>query len=164
MLYTLLSFILALFLFVVGFLSLSVALSPFARTEVVSFILENSTYLLLFGIVFLTIGAISFFYLAQNFKRRYYTLKSGQVEIDVSERVIEKYLQNYFKELYPFNEVPCQIDLNKKRAAVIADLPYVPVQEQKALLRKIEEDLTSLFRDQIGFRHELKVSISFSPQ
>lgn len=164
MLYTLLSFILSLFFIAVGISSLAIAFSPFARTEVITFLLEHPNLIALFGLLFIAIGLISFFYLIQSTKRKYYTLKSQKLEIDVSESVISKYLRSYFRELYPYSDVPCQVELKKRRAEVTADLPFVPVNEQKELLKRIEEDLTAIFRDQIGYRNELKVSISFSPE
>lgn len=163
MLYTLLSFILSLFFVAVGASALTIAISPYARAEAITFLLESTNLIILFGLLFIVIGIISFFYLVQSTKRKYYTLKSQKLEIDVSESVIIKYLKNYFRELYPYNDIPCQVELKKRRAEITADLPFVPVAEQKELLKKIEEDLTSIFRDQIGYRNELKVSISFSP-
>ena len=163
MLYTLLSFILSLFFMAVGASALTIAFSTYARSETITFLLENTNLIILFGLLFIAIGIISFFYLVQSSKRKYYTLKSQKLEIDVSESVIVKYLKSYFRELYPYNDIPCQVELKKRRAEVTADLPFVPVAEQKDLLKKIEEDLTSIFRDQIGYRNELKVSISFSP-
>lgn len=163
MLYSLLSFIISLFFVAVGATALTIAFSTYARTETITFILENSNLIILFGLLFITIGIISFFYLVQSTKRKYYTVKSQKLEVDVSESVIHKYLKNYFRELYPYNDVPCQVELKRRRAEVTADLPFVPTNEQKDLLKKIEEDLTSIFRDQIGYRNELKVSISFSP-
>lgn len=163
MLYTFLSFILSLFFVAVGVCALAFAVSPFARTETITFLLENTNLIVLFGILFIAIGIISFFYLIQSTKRKYFTLKSQKLEIEVSESVIHKYLKSYFRELYPYNDIPCQVELKKRRAEVTADLPFVPINEQRELLKKIEEDLTSIFRDQIGYRNELKVSISFSP-
>ncbi len=163
MLYTLLSFILSLFFVAVGASALTIAISPYARAEAITFLLESTNLIILFGLLFIVIGIISFFYLVQSTKRKYYTLKSQKLEIDVSESVIIKYLKNYFRELYPYNDIPCQIELKKRRAEITADLPFVPLAEQKELLKKIEEDLNSIFRDQIGYRNELKVSISFSP-
>lgn len=163
MLYTLLSLILSFFFVAVGVSALTISFSAYARSELITFLLENTNLIILFGLLFIAIGIISFFYLIQSTKRKYYTLKSQQLEIDVSESVMLKYLKSYFRELYPYNDVPCQIELKKRRAEVTADLPFVPLADQKDLLKRIEEDLTSIFRDQIGYRNELKVSISFSP-
>lgn len=161
--YTLISFLLSLFFITLGIISLIIPWSSYARTELITFLLENNILLTFFGFTLLALGLIALFYLIQNSKRKYFTIKSSELEADVSETVISKYLSTYFRELYPLNDVACKVELKKKKAVVIADLPYVPENEQKELLKKIEEDLTDLFRDVIGFRHELKVSVSFSP-
>lgn len=161
--YTLISLLLSLFFITLGLASLIIPWSAYARTELITFLLENTILLTFFGFTLLTLGLITLFYIIQNSKRKYFTIKSNQLETEVSETVISKYLSSYFRELYPLNDVACKVELKKRKALVIADLPYVPENEQKELLKKIEEDLTDLFRDVIGFRHELKVSISFSP-
>lgn len=159
----LLTLILALFFIVLGLIGIVLPWSTSARTEVVDFLLSNTVLLSLFGFSFLVMGAGTLLQIFNGLKRRYTTIKDGDSKVELSEEVFKDYLSIYFQELFPYTEVPCQVQLKKRKARVIADLPFVPENQQKDLLKKIEEELSDIFRELIGYRHALLLSISFAP-
>lgn len=159
---TLFGVIFALFFLLLGIIGIILPWSPVVRTEVVDFLLSNTVILMLFGFSFFVIGIGALFQVLHGMKRSYTTFKEGHTRVDVSEEVIQDYLLTYFHDLFPYTEVPCQILFNKKKIQIIADLPFVAHAKQKELLKKIESDLSDLFRDILGYRHDLYVSISFA--
>lgn len=156
-------FVLALFFTILGLMGMILPWSEAVRSEVVTFILNNNLLLSLFGFFFFIMGVGLFFQIAYGFKRKYTTISQGESKVDISEEVFHDYLSIYFNELFPYTEIPCQISLKKRKARVTADLPYVPQDEQKAMLKKIETDLSDIFRELIGYRQALLLSISFAP-
>lgn len=156
--------ILALFFLILGILGMLLPWSPTIRAEIVDFLLANTFTLSLFGFLFFIMGLGVLIQLLLGLRRHYFTSRLKAVDFDVSEKVIRDYLSVYFRDLFPFSEVPCQILLKKKKAKIIADLPPVPKGEQGAMVKKIEHDLADIFRDLIGYPHELLLSISFQPQ
>lgn len=156
--------ILALFFLILGILGVLLPWSPAIRAEIVDFLLSNTLTISLFGFLFFAIGLGVLVQLFLGMKRHYFTSRLKAVDFEVSEKVIRDYLSVYFRELFPYSEVPCQIILKKKKAKITADLPPLPKGEQGAMVKKIESDLSDIFRDLIGYPHELLLSISFQPQ
>lgn len=157
-----LTFILALFFLLFGLLGMILPFSSAIRDEVIDVILTHTITLSLFGFALFVAGIGVIVQLLQNRKRRYFRIQLKNVSVDVSEKIIHDYLSAYFQELFPFAEVPCQVAIKKKKAKVIADLPYVAESEQEGLLKKIEADLADMFREAIGYPYELLISVSFA--
>lgn len=134
------------------------------RYSVIHFISENPIALFFFGLSIALIGIALIATIVFNSQRRYYHIQSGSHPITLSETVVSDYLNSYWKKLFPNQETPCRVLIRKKKIQVTADLPFVPILEQKSLLEKIEKDLLSTFRDVLGYREELDVSISFAPE
>lgn len=128
---------------------------------ILSFLAGNSLLLLLFGLAFLVIGAALALHILLSSRVKYVTLRSGQNAVLISKEVLESYLASYWKELFPNREIPCRLVIKKRKIEVIADLPYMPLEEQKVVLEKIDSDLNGLFRDILGYRDELDLSVSF---
>lgn len=162
--YSLITFLIALFFIILGIMACLLPWSPYIRIVVIEFLLDNPILLTLFGCTLLSIGILSIFYVVQNLRRRYYTLKKDQLVTDVSEQVIRGYLDSYFHALFPYVEIPCRVTLKKKQALVVADLPYVEPKNQKELLLRIEKELSDIFHDIIGYRNELVISVSFGSE
>lgn len=156
--------ILAAFFVLLGLISLIFPWSASIRTQVVGFLLSNSLILTLIGLSFLMIGLGVILQMLNGLKRRYVVLKEKGPKTEISEEVFEDYIKLYFNELFPKTNVPLRVQLKKKKAKVIADLPYIHEEEQEPLLNRIEDDLTDIFRELIGWRHDLLLAISFAPR
>lgn len=155
--------ILALFFLVLGLFGMILPWTPAIRTEVVDFLLSNTATLSLFGFAFVVIGMGILVQLMHGARRHTFKSKLKAVSVEVSEKVIEEYLSVYFRDLFPYAEVPCQVLLKPKKVKVVIDLPGLPKSEQEPLVKRVEQDLASLFRDQIGYPHEILLSFSFAP-
>lgn len=163
-LYSLITVIISLFFILLGIISLLIPWSEQIRSSIILFIADNTLALLLFGFCSVIIGAGLISTIVLNSQRRYYRIQSGSHPITLSESVVQDYLTVYWQRLFPQKEIPCRLVIKKKKIQVIADLPYVPILEQKSLLEKIEKDLLDTFRDVLGYREELDVSISFAQE
>ena len=159
--YSLMSFILALFFIMLGVISVLMPWFPAMRTDLIQFLLENSIAISLFGLAFLTIGIVLVVNIILSTKHHYYEFKVGNHPVRVDEELIQKYLQVYFDEIFPAQEVPCQLTIKQNLIHVTADLPYVPALQRNVLVEKIQQDLKDLFSNQLGYNSNYYLSASF---
>ena len=162
--YFLFNFVTALIFLLIGVVSFILPWSAGVRTDLVQFILEDSYLIFLLGSLFLLLGVFTLINLWLNFKRRYYHLKSTNRSILVDETIFQQYLDTYWKQLFPNNSIPSHVIVGQKKLKITADLPYVPLSEQKALLNRIQTDLEELFSNYVGYHRDYHISISFASE
>lgn len=162
--YSLFNFFTALIFILIGIVSFILPWSTGVRTDLVQFILEDSYLIFLLGSVFILLGAITLINLWFNFKRRYYRLKSNNRSVVVDEAIFQQYLDTYWKQLFPENHIPSHVVVGRKKLKITADLPYVPLSEQKNLLNRIQSDLEEMFSDYVGYHRDYLISISFASE
>lgn len=161
-LYSFVVFIVALFFILLGLFGIMIQASHQIRSEVISFILEDSFLLSLFGIASILIGVAIVFHLAAGFRKRYIKIKSkNQQAFYLDENIFQDCMKGYWKQLFPSQDIPNHVVLKKNKVFITADLPFVPAAEQKALLTRIDNDLKDLFSRFLGYRQEYVISISF---
>lgn len=160
-LYSFITFIIALFFILLGTLTLLLPWSERIQGLAIHFIHENQWSWNLFGLGLLTIGFGLAIYLWITSRRRYHTFKIGLNEVIISDHVIDDYLRTYFAKLFPTQEVPYRFTVKKNKLKVVADFPFLPIEDQKELLNKVSHDLTEILRDFLGYRKTFELSISF---
>lgn len=160
-LYSLLSFALALFFIVLGLIAVILPLSFEVRIAFIEFITHNYLAISIFGYGFFVIGVAMLVNLYFATKRHYYYVKVKPHLVAVDEAVIHHYLQDYWKQLFPHQEIPTRLLLKRNKIKVIADLPYTPAEEQMACIEQIKLDLHHIFSQLLGYSQEFMLSISF---
>lgn len=159
--YSLINFIVALFFIMMGVISVLMPWFPAMRVDFIKFLLENSMAITLFGLCFLTIGIYLVISIILGAKRHYYEFKVGQNLVTVDEDLIQKYLQVYFSEIFPTQEIPCGLTIKQNLLHITADLPYVPSSQRDVLLEKIKQDLKNIFGQHLGYDSDYYLSASF---
>ena len=154
-------FLVALLFMMLGLVGLLIPLSPTIRTNFVTFILENSTTLFLFSLSAFLIGLAMIVYSIVGNKREHFSLRIDNVDAQVNFAVIQSYLENYWKELFPKSAVHHRLTIKKKAILINAELPYVPRSDQKQFLERIKKDLAEIFFSTMGYPHHLELSASF---
>lgn len=162
--YSLSNFIVALFFIMLGVISVLMPWFPTMRVDFIKFLLENSMAITLFGLCFLIIGIYLVISIVLGTRRHYYEFKVGQHIVEVDEDLIHKYLQTYFAEVFPSQEIPCSLTIKQNLLHVNADLPHVPSDQRSVLLEKIKQDLKSIFSDNLGYDSDYYLSVSFQAE
>lgn len=162
--YSLISFIVALFFIMLGVISILLPWLPVMRTHIILFLLENAVAISLFGLAFLAIGVAMVTNIALAAKTRYYEFTVGQNPVKIDEDLIQKYIQLYFQELFLGQEVPCCLAIKHNRIHITADLPAVPLTQRDVLLEKIQQDLKELFSRYLGYHVDYYLSASFQAE
>lgn len=163
-LYSFISFIISVFFILLGVVGILLPWSSGVRTHLTQILLEESWFIFLFGIGFIIIGTAIATNLILGAKRRYYEIRSNHLVTKIDESLFQDYLSTYWKQLFPACEIPNQITLKKNKIHVAADLPYIPIEQQKTLLERIERDLNDIFNRILGLRYEYVISISFQAE
>lgn len=161
-LFSFLNLILALFFILFGLITLLLPWSENVRSHVVAFINENAWPWNLFGLGFILIGIAIGAYTLLTKRNRYFTSKQGSNETTISEKVIDDYLRTYFAGQFPSQDIPYRFTISKNKFHLVTDLPFIPLENQPEVIQKIEDDIQKIFRDYLGYKKELKFSISFA--
>ena len=164
LLYSLISLIIALFFVMLGLIAMILPWSVEARTDLVQFILEGSISLFLFGFVFMAIGLGIVIQIVLAAKKQYYHVRSGSNPVWVDESIIQDYLDNYWKRIFPRSSIPSKLQLKKNKIHVTADLPFIPHGEQKELLEKIKKDIQELLSKILGYQQPFYLSATFETE
>lgn len=159
--YYFISFVLAAFLLLLGVIAIIFPWSAAIRTDLVTLILENSLAISLFGFGFLIIGVFMLISLWLSLKKKYYYIRVDSQAIAVDESIIQYYLEEYWKQLYPAREIPSRLIVKRNKIKIIADLPYAPPEERKASIARIQNDLRDLLQRILGYSHNFVISLSF---
>jgi hypothetical protein len=162
--YSLITFLIAIFFVLLGFIGVLIPWSGAVRAEVISLVTEHSIAISLFGFTFIAIGIAVAFQILLATRLSYYQFTVGNDKVEVSEEVILKYLNGYWHSLFEGQEIPCNVSLKNNKIHVTADIPFVALPQQEDLLEKIQKELSELFFDFLGYRQEFHLEIGFHPE
>ena len=137
---------------------------PELSVSMIEFVLENTIAISLFGFAFLTIGITFLANLIISGRHKHYRIKSGTNSVLVDEHLIQQYLEKYWENIFPDHEISNHLQLKNNRICLHADLPYLPLEEQRPLLQRIEKDLTNIFSKVLGYHQEFFLYASFQPK
>jgi ABC-type multidrug transport system fused ATPase/permease subunit len=150
-----------MFFILLGIIALLLPWSAHIRTDMIEFILENSIAISLFGFGFIILGFLIVLSLYLSSKRRYYYVRGGERTVVIDQEIIRHYLQAYWLQKFPNQEIPNRLVLKKNRIRVTADLPFTELKAQKPLIERIKQDLEELFHQMLGYSHQFVLVASF---
>jgi hypothetical protein len=163
-LYSLISLVVALFFILLGVIAALLPWSVAVRSDLISLILEGSMTLFFFGCGFILIGCAIVLNIFISGRRSYYELKGGESGVLIDENILQDYVQNYWKQIFPKSEVPTKLSVKRNRMHITADLPYVPKSQRDVVLEQIKHDLEEIFSKYVGYNNSFSLSISFQPE
>lgn len=131
------------------------------RELLAHWVLDHSSVLALVGLGLLSLGVLLAVAMASMQRRRLYHLKMGDMSVAVSEELLEQYVVEYWKGLFPEVTVPTDVWVNARGIHISAELPSVPFEEQKPLLQRLEQELSEVFRLVLQRDEEFFLSASF---
>lgn len=158
------TFILAIFFIFVGVFCFFLPQTPNGINALVNFIIENLWMSYLGAAFFITLGVLMLVHIRLNTKKQYYKIKAGNRLSFLDENIFAQYLDTYWKELFPNNQIPSAVAIKNNKLFIKADLPNIPLSEQKPLLLEIENDLNEMLNKYLGYHQEYTISINFQPE
>lgn len=110
-------------------------------------------------LIAIAITAAVGFYLIH--RARYYTLKMGASKTLIEESIIEDYVRNYWKELFPESSSRPSVRIGaKQQLEISAELPPSAPVEKEELLHRIENELSVLLARHLGYEEPFTLSIN----
>jgi hypothetical protein len=161
---SILTFTIALFFLMLGIFTMMLPWSPHMRTELIQFILEDSPALFLLGLGFVGVALALIIHLILGATTHYYQLRSEPYQVWINEEVIQGHLNSYWKTLFPQSQIPNRLSVKKNKIHLMADLPFVPISEQKNILEQIKNDLAILLSKSLGYNDAFFLSASFQAE
>lgn len=158
--FTVFSLLLACFFLLLGSLSLVLPWNEKIHAHFLSF-LNNGLALSAVGFTLIIVGAILMATLFIS-HRKYYYIRVGSRAVAVNGEVIKKSLSVYWKKRFGVNQVVSEVEIRPDRLHITAHLPPLPFEDQRDLVKKIEQELTALLTDILGYSRPLFLTVSFA--
>lgn len=155
---------LGLFFCIVGILGVILPWSSSIQTALINFIFDNSLFLPFFGLTFILIGLSILIYNWKQSRNHYISIKIGPHSTLIDESLVRQYLEIYWKKHFPNQTILPQIEVKKNHLKIQVELPFLPLQEQKSYLEKVQEDLENIFIHLLGYHQPVQLFISFKEE
>jgi hypothetical protein len=149
------------FFFIFGAFSIILPWSQFLQSVTARFILEDTLILSLFGLGFVLIGLSLVIYTLLKTRHRYVQIRIGKQAIILDENVIRQYLETYWQEHFPQSHVLFDLSFKKQSLQVVADLPALPLSQQKIFLEQVKQDFNYLFEHLLGYPYDVLLIANF---
>jgi hypothetical protein len=116
------------------------------------------------GLAVLAVGVARLFYISAALKPAYYHFKTDSKAVWIDETIIQDYVDNYWRTLFPKGTVANRVSLKNNKIFLSAELPYVPSHQQKDMIHKIQTELSDLFSLMFGYKNSFTLSATFQPK
>ena len=174
LLHSLVKLVVALFFVLIGTIGLFIPWSVVLRTNLVQFLLEDSSNvqsdsqiiedslaISLFGFTFIVLGIFVIANIIINSRIKRYVMKGEGGLTEIDESVIHEYIVTYLKQQFPSRDIPVQINIKNNQIYLFIEFPTHPRDEQQKLLEKVKDDLSKLLSSKLGYRNDFRLSASF---
>ncbi len=127
------------------------------QNNFIHLLLEYPNFLFSVGVGLLFFGTILLFGFYSMYKPRYFQIKMGASKVIVEENIIQDYIKNYWKEVFP-NEKP-HLDVIICPKGVIEIITTSSHQNPDLFLQKIENELGALLKRKLGYEKEFILTL-----
>ena len=160
LLFSAVQFIFVIALFLLGGLFIGLQYAPHLRMAIAVFVMDSAIAFSFLGYVtvvcalLLSIG----FYVMQ--RGAYYQVQMDRGPVVVEPKLIEEFVQGYWKKRFPEKELRTEVILRgKQRIEVVAEMPEMPLESQAVLLSEVELELGSLLENHLGYRRNWMMTV-----
>lgn len=164
LLFSALHFFLLTILCLGGVFSLGMFYSPVLRMRVVDGLLHTQKPIfLVIGIGILVFGLLLVLLSMRLYRTQYYQVQMGfpchnaDVDLDVVRSLLGRYWQNHFPSVSPKIDVLLRDDATLE---LFVELPFLPDEEQKSMMEKIEGDLSRQLARHLNYRKPFFLTVS----
>ncbi|MDR3624974.1 MAG: hypothetical protein P4L16_07545 [Chlamydiales bacterium] len=145
-----------------GVAILMIPLTEQFRESLMHLIDSRSIDLVIFGSLVALFGLFLMVLLFFAYKRHVLVLTMGsKLKVSVDEKALQKYVGEYWKELFPKMDVHSTLYVRRNQIYITADIPSSKSTDYEHLLQKIEEGLADLFEKYFQYTDEFHLNVSF---
>lgn len=150
----------AFFCFIGGYIFI-LPWSSSLQEKAIQFALEKTLIPMLYGSGLVLTGILLIIFTLWQLRRRFVQVRIGTLAITLDENVIRNYLDSYWKQYFPTENVFYTLSFKKKALEITAELPHVSYLEQKHILEQIKDDFGDLFSRILGYPYDVHLFASF---
>ncbi len=160
LLFSAVQFIFVISILLAGLLFIALHYSPHLRIAIAQFFSQPGAPFSLIGCLILVCGGLLLLGFYSMYRGSYYTVRMGKNELFVDPAVIHGYVEEYWKSVFPNQELSIEIDLSKSQTIeMFMEMPMLPPDKQHSILEKAEVDLSQILQKHLGYRREFLISI-----
>ena len=149
-----------LLIFAFGVFFLLLESSDSLRLGLEQLLVNNGRIFVKIGIVFLSVGCLLLIGLYRLNKQPYLTLKISGSKVLIDEAIIRDYLEHYWKEVFPHQEIRSEVVLHlPQKLEIIVELPAMQEEDKEPLLSRMENELSVLLARKLGYEKEFFLTI-----
>ena len=106
------------------------------------------------------LAAILFVGLYAMNKKHYYQVDMQSHKTTVDEDIVQMYVEKYWKEVFPDQKISAKVLLHRgQKIEIIGEFPDVAQERQNELLEKMEFDLSAIFKQNLGYGQDFKLTV-----
>jgi hypothetical protein len=134
--------------------------APHLRYIIANFISQASAGFFLIGYLLVACGLLLLLSFYAMHRGIYYNISMGRNEVFVDPMVIQGYVKEYCKTIFPDQDLPVEIGLCKnQKIEMFIELPFSSLEKQQLFLEKAENELSKTLQRHLGYRREFTLSI-----
>lgn len=129
-------------------------------SEVLQKSLLNSSFWI--GISFLLFAGMAVWAAFLQTKKRVILLKKGVSEVAIEPALLEGYLKQYWKRVFPAGHVTQRVRVGKEKILVEITFPPVALSDQPKVVQQMEKDVKDIFYSVVGYEGTVEIIYEFS--
>ena len=154
-------FTLGCLLFLLGVLVIIISFSSQMQTKFFGFISGNPLLFVLIGLGLILIAFAIVLYAIKKMYKRHIQIRTGPLDIRLDENIIRRYLDAYWKKQFPESPIQYELIFERRKTKILADFPYLPMEDQKAFLEGVKRDFIHLFGETLGYPYDVHFIATF---
>lgn len=146
----------------VGTVVALIAFVPSLQEQLLSWLTNPQPWLTVAGAGIVLSGILVLFGATVFPRKGCMQLRMGDLSVDIEPALLNRYLEQYWRQVFPQGKVFSGVSIHRGRIAIEADLPPIPLEEQRRVLQRAELDLVELFDKVLAYHRDFTLSVSFS--
>jgi hypothetical protein len=161
LLFSAVQFVFAMLIILIGIFFIGLQHAPHLRYAIADFFSQTSiTRFSFIGYLILSCGILLLSGFYAMYRGIYYSIRMGRNGVFVDPLVIQQYVREYWKTVFPDYDLSIEVDLSKdQKIGMFVELPLLSPEKQQALLEKAENDLNQILQEHLGYRREFTLSV-----
>jgi len=160
LLFSAIQFVFVILIILLGVFFVGLQHASHLRYIIADFFSRSTIHFSFIGYLILACGSLLLAGFYAMHRGVYYSIKMGRNEVFVDPIVIQGIVHEYWKTIFPDQDLAIEIDLSKKqRIEMFVEFPLLPPEKQQVVLEKAEHELSQILQKHLSYRREFLISI-----
>lgn len=148
LLFSAVQFVFVVLIILLGGFFIGLQYAPHLRFAIADFFSQTRVHFSLIGYLVLACGGLLLAGFYAMHRGMYYSIKMGRNEVLIDPGIIRGYVQEYWKKIFPEQDLSIEIDLSKdQRIEMFVELPLLSPEKQQAIMKKRRMNLGKSYKN-----------------